>query len=60
MITTSKMALATLALLLVGCGVDGAPIRPSLATGVNISSNGVHVGGRVGAHKGPVSISVGF
>ena len=46
--------------ILASCGVDGEPIRPSFGAGINVSSSGVHVGGVVGASKGPVSVSVGF
>ncbi len=47
-------------LVLASCGVDGEPIRPSFGAGINVSSSGVHVGGAVGASKGPVSVSLGF
>ncbi|SCZ50049.1 hypothetical protein [Epibacterium ulvae] len=56
-----KVAALLLGLFMVaGCGVDGEPIRPTLNAGVGVSSNGVHLGGRVGANKGPVSVTVGF
>ena len=47
-------------MVLASCGADGEPIRPTFATGVSVSSSGVHVGGAVRASKGPVSVSVGF
>lgn len=43
-----------------GCGVDGEPLRPSLNAGIGIDAGGVHVGGNVGARKGPVSIAIGL
>ncbi|MEP2718542.1 hypothetical protein [Pseudophaeobacter sp.] len=42
------------------CGVDGEPVRPSVNAGVGVSNSGVHAGGTVGLHKGPVNIFLGF
>lgn len=46
--------------LVSACGVDGEPVRPSLNAGVGVSNSGVHAGGSVGLHKGPVNIFLGF
>ena len=45
---------------LAACGVDGEPIRPTVAGSVNINSSGVypHVG--VATNAGPVSVFVGL
>lgn len=45
---------------LAACGVDGEPVQPSLNAGVGISNSGVHAGGSVGLHKGPLSLYLGF
>ncbi|MCD9148220.1 MULTISPECIES: hypothetical protein [Pseudophaeobacter] len=42
------------------CGVDGEPMRPSLNAGVGVSNSGVHAGGSVGLHKGPLNVYLGF
>ncbi|UWR53338.1 hypothetical protein K4F84_01610 [Phaeobacter inhibens] len=44
---------------LAACGVDGEPVRPSLNAGVGVSSSGVHAGGSLGLHKGPLSVYLG-
>ncbi|MDC0739068.1 hypothetical protein N6L24_12330 [Cognatishimia sp. SS12] len=44
--------------LLAGCGVDGAPIRPSANLGINIGPGGISPSARVGASQGPVSVGV--
>ncbi len=46
--------------ILAGCGADGAPIRPKANVGVGIGPNGLTTSARVGANKGPVSVSVGL
>ncbi|WP_167630825.1 hypothetical protein [Leisingera daeponensis] len=45
---------------LAACGVDGEPVQPTLNAGVGVGDSGVHVGGAVGLHKGPVSVYLGF
>ncbi|WP_194287151.1 hypothetical protein [Tritonibacter aquimaris] len=45
---------------LASCGADGEPVRPSYGANIGISNHGVHLGGSVGASKGPVSVAVGF
>lgn len=53
--------LAPLAFLfLAACGADGEPVQPQASLAVGVGSGGVHVGGAVGARRGPVSIFVGF
>jgi hypothetical protein len=42
------------------CGGDGEPGQPTLNAGVGVGDSGVHVGGAVGLHKGPVSVYLGF
>ncbi|WP_264210968.1 hypothetical protein [Leisingera thetidis] len=46
--------------LLAACGADGEPVQPTLNAGVGVGGSGVHVGGAVGLHKGPVSVFLGF
>lgn len=53
------LGLITVALVS-ACGVDGEPVRPSLNAGVGVSNSGVHAGGSVGLHKGPLNIFLGF
>lgn len=57
-----KAALILLALAaLAGCGVDGAPIRPSLNTGVTVGANGVQTHSRVNVGIGSrVSVGIGL
>jgi len=56
-----KMIFALLGLAaLAACGVDGEPVQPTLNAGVGVGDSGVHVGGAVGLHKGPVSVYLGF
>lgn len=56
-----RWILAIVSLVLVSaCGVDGEPVRPSLNAGVGVSNSGVHAGGTVGLHKGPLNILLGF
>ncbi|AHC99860.1 hypothetical protein [Leisingera methylohalidivorans] len=46
--------------VLAACGVDGEPVQPTLNAGVGVGNSGIHVGGAVGLHKGPVSVFLGF
>ncbi|WP_193747593.1 hypothetical protein [Leisingera sp. ANG-M7] len=46
--------------VLSACGADGEPVQPTLNAGVGVGSGGVHVGGGVGLHKGPLSVFLGF
>ncbi|MFY0308943.1 hypothetical protein ACFMBG_03460 [Leisingera sp. D0M16] len=57
-----KMIFAFLGLAaLAACGVDGEPVQPTLNAGVGVGSGGgVHVGGALGLHQGPVSVYLGF
>jgi hypothetical protein len=55
------MIFGGLALILVAaCGVEGAPVRPSLDAGVSITPGGIHPAASVGVNKGPVSVRVGL
>ncbi|MFU8881973.1 MAG: hypothetical protein ACNA7Q_06365 [Rhodobacterales bacterium] len=46
--------------LLAGCGVAGAPVRPSLDAGVSVSPGGIYPSVGMGVSKGPVSMRVGL
>ncbi|MFW8635769.1 hypothetical protein [Cribrihabitans pelagius] len=48
------------ALALSACGADGEPVRPSLNAGIGVGGGGVHAGGSVGLHKGPLNVYLGF
>ncbi len=45
-------------LLVAGCGVDGAPLRPSLNAGLSLGASGLAPSASVGVRKGPVSLGV--
>lgn len=60
MIRTKAIAASVILTVLAGCGADGEPVQPSATAGVSVSTSGVHVGGGVGLHKGPLSIMLGF
>lgn len=45
---------------LIGCGVDGEPIRPTANANVTLSNNGAHLGAVLGVRKGPLSIKLGL
>lgn len=47
-------------ILLAGCGVEGAPVRPSLDAGVTVTRGGIFPSASVGVNKGPVSLRVGL
>lgn len=57
-----KAALILLAFAaLAGCGVDGAPIRPSLDTGVTVGENGVQTHSRVNVGIGSrINVGIGL
>ncbi|WP_323783410.1 hypothetical protein [Leisingera sp.] len=56
-----NMIIALLGLAaLAACGVDGEPVQPTLNAGIGVGDSGVHAGGAVGLHKGPVSVYLGF
>ena len=42
---------------LASCGVDGAPIKPTVSAGINVGSGGVKTGVNLGASKGPLSVN---
>ena len=46
--------------LLAGCGVEGAPVRPSLDAGVSVTPGGIYPSVGMGVSKGPVSMRVGL
>lgn len=39
------------------CGVDGAPIKPTVNAGINVGSGGVKTGLNFGASKGLLSVN---
>ncbi|MFO7759166.1 MAG: argininosuccinate lyase [Roseovarius sp.] len=55
-----RLGLGVIALALLGaCGVDGAPVRPSVAATIGAGSGGVHTSVRTGARVGGVNVGVG-
>ena len=48
------MALTALA----GCGADGEPTPPQVATSIGVSNHGVSASTRVSLARGPVSVSL--
>lgn len=46
-------------LLLVGCGVDGPPVRPSVNANVGVGKGGVHTRVGTGVRVGGVNVGVG-
>lgn len=46
--------------LLAACGVEGAPVRPSLDAGVSVTQGGIYPSVGLGVAKGPVSLRVGL
>ena len=42
---------------LASCGVDGAPIKPTVNAGINVGSGGVKTGINLGASKGLLSVN---
>ena len=56
-----KLAAALALLTLAACGVDGEPVRPSMATTVGVGSGGdVYGGTSVGATLGNVTVGTGL
>jgi hypothetical protein len=54
-----KHLLLTLSLLtLTGCGIDGAPLKPSAGASINIGTNGISTSAGVGVRKGPLSVGL--
>lgn len=45
--------------VLVGCGVDGEPVRPSAGASVGVGTGGVSTGVSAGATIGRVGVGVG-
>ena len=42
---------------LASCGVDGAPIKPTVNAGINVGSGGMKTGVNLGASKGLLSVN---
>lgn len=53
------MAIIALVAALAGCGVDGAPVRPTVSTTVSAGSGGVHTSVGTGVRVGGVNVGVG-
>ena len=45
-------------LVLVGCGADGAPVRPEAGVGVSVGPDGVTVKPKASVSVGPVTVSI--
>ena len=60
MTRVKQVCLMLITALLTGCGADGEPVQPTLNAGLSLSDSGVHVGGGVGLHQGPLSLFLGF
>ncbi len=55
-----RMSIGVLALVvLTGCGVDGAPFRPTANAGVSIGTGGISADCSIGTTNGTVSVKVG-
>lgn len=46
--------------LLTGCGVDGAPMRPTGGTTVSVGTGGVKANTNIGVTNGVVTLGVGL
>ena len=42
---------------LASCGVDGAPIKPTVKASINVGSDGVKTGVNLGTSTGPLSVN---
>jgi hypothetical protein len=47
-------------MVLLGCGVDGEPVRPSVNTTVSAGSGGIHTSVGTGVRVGGVNLGVGL
>lgn len=45
---------------LIGCGADGAPIRPTADANVSIGTGGISTSAGVSISKGPISVGASF
>lgn len=55
-----KRIMSLIVLLTIGgCGVDGEPIRPSMATTIGVGSSGVQTSTSVSASSGNVTVTAG-
>ena len=53
------LSLVILSLALVGCGANGAPLRPTTSANVSVGTGGVSVGTDVGLTNGTFSVGLG-
>ena len=44
---------------LVGCGANGAPLRPTASTNLSVGTNGVSAGTNLGLSNGTFSLGIG-
>ena len=51
--------LLIVAVALVGCGANGAPLRPTSSANVSVGTNGVSAGTNVGVTNGAFSLNLG-
>ncbi|KJS41636.1 MAG: argininosuccinate lyase [Roseovarius sp. BRH_c41] len=55
-----RLGFALLSLtVLIGCGVDGEPVRPTAGMNVGVGTHGVNVGVGGGVRVGGVNVGVG-
>lgn len=47
-------------LVLAGCGIDGAPMKPSASTTISVGSDGVRTSANVQASNGTFTVGVGL
>ena len=57
---TRFVLLATAAAVLAGCGVDGEPIRPSMAANLGVGEGGLHTSTHLSAPAGNWTLSTGL
>lgn len=46
--------------MLAACGVDGEPVRPTLAANVGVGAGGISTNVGLGVNKGPLSVFLGL
>jgi len=55
-----KSAISTICLLaLIGCGANGAPLRPTSSANLSVGTNGVSAGTNLGLTNGAFSVNLG-
>ncbi len=56
----TRLCFIGMCLALAGCGVDGAPVRPSVTAGIGLSQDGISTHGAAQLRKGPLAVILGF